>query len=387
MTWAGRATATAIAAATLLAAGCGSGAAGGRQTGAAGVAALTIPLDTSVATASGSWATIVMGGSAAQRNNFWQVLERPPGGARWVLVTPPGTADNGGLVLAPGAGQSAFTAFRPSNLLTFTPLSRTADSGQSWSAAAPMDAPLASSPGALAVQPGAGQLLALTAQGAVEQASAGGSWRTVTTARALAASAAARRCGLTTMTTVAYSPAGDILVAGACSKPGFAGLFTDGTGAWRATGPAPPATLSGDSITVLRLVVTGRDVAALLQAGTGNAASLVAAWSATAGRWSLSQPLPLRGAELASAAFGPTGLIAVTTTAGSAALINAGASTWQALPHPPAGTEALASTGGSQVDALAVDRSALTVWQLTQSGSRWQRGQSMTVPIQYGSSG
>jgi len=387
MIWVRRATLAATAAATLLAAGCGSGAQGGKSTGTAAVASLAMPLNASIATASGSWATVVMGGSAAQRDNFWQLFERPPGGDRWVLATPPGTADNGGLVLVPGGGQSAFTAFRPSILLTFTPLSRTTDGGQSWSALSPLDAPLASSPGALAVQPATGQLLALTTRGAVEQASAAGSWQMLTTARALAATAVGRRCGLTSLTTAAYSPSGDLLLAGSCSTPGVAGLFAGGSGAWRDAGLALPASFRHKTIAVLRLLVTGRDVVALLQAGTGNAASLVVAWSASGGRWSLSQPLPLRNATLSSAAFGQTGAVAVTMTAGSAALIDSGARTWKGLPHVPFGTDALASLAGGEVDAFAVDRSTLTVWKLTPAGNKWERLQSMTVPIQYGSSG
>ncbi len=350
-------------------------------------AALPVPLDTSVGTATGSWATIVMGGPAAQRNNFWQLFVRPSGSDRWALVTPPGTGDNGGLVVIPGAGQSAVTAFRPSNLLTFTPLSQTVNSGQSWSALGPLDAALASSPGALALQPTTGELIALTTHGAVEQASAGGSWRTLTSARALAATAAGRQCGLSNLTAAAYSPSGDLLLAGSCSKPGEVALFSGGATAWRASGPAVPANLSRERVTVLRLAVSGRDVIVLLQAGTGSAARLVAAWSDNGGRWSLSQPLSLRGAAVASAAFGLTGTVAVTTTGGSAALIDNGGSAWRALPRPPAGTAALASLAGSEVDAFAVDRSSLTVWQLSQADSSWQRLQSMTVPIQYGSAG
>ena len=80
-----------------------------------------LSLNTAVVTAAGTWAVAVMGGSAAQHNNFWQLLIRPAGSTRWKLVTPPGTADNGGLVLA-GAGQALIAAFRPSQYLTYTPL-------------------------------------------------------------------------------------------------------------------------------------------------------------------------------------------------------------------------------------------------------------------------
>ncbi len=50
-----------------------------------------------------------MGGSAASHNNFWQLFVRPAGSAEWKLVTPPGVADNGGLVTADVGAQSLIT--------------------------------------------------------------------------------------------------------------------------------------------------------------------------------------------------------------------------------------------------------------------------------------
>ena len=48
----------------------------------------------------GTWAIVAMGGPAAGENQFWELLARPAGSTRWELVTPPGVADNGGLVAA-----------------------------------------------------------------------------------------------------------------------------------------------------------------------------------------------------------------------------------------------------------------------------------------------
>ena len=62
-------------------------------------------LATSLVTSAGTWAVAVMGGPVAQDDNFWQLFARPAGSSRWKLVTPPGTADNGGLVLASAAGR------------------------------------------------------------------------------------------------------------------------------------------------------------------------------------------------------------------------------------------------------------------------------------------
>ncbi len=74
-----------------------------------------------------------MGGSAAQHNDFWQLFIRPAGSTCWQLVTPPGTADNGGLVLAGGDGQPLVTGFRPSQNLTFSPPSSFPATAASWS--------------------------------------------------------------------------------------------------------------------------------------------------------------------------------------------------------------------------------------------------------------
>lgn len=123
------AAALALAVAALLA-GCGSPA-----PAAPGPAAEAPPggapfLATSTVTAAGTWAVAVMGGPVAEENNFWQLFARPAGTSRWKLVTPPGTADNGGLVLA-GAGGSLITGFRPSQYLTYTPLTITRNAGRS----------------------------------------------------------------------------------------------------------------------------------------------------------------------------------------------------------------------------------------------------------------
>jgi hypothetical protein len=376
---------TAISAA---AAGCGSAAPARPASAAATPPA--IPLDTTTATAGGTWATVVMGGSAAQYNNFWQLFLRPAGGSTWKLVTPPGTADNGGLVLAPGAGPSAIGAFRPSQDLTYTPLIQTSDGGQAWSALSPLDAPLASTPNALAVEPaGNGQLLALTTRSTAEQASpTAARWTTLASVRTLAATPAGRQCGLRALTAADYLPSGEPLLAGACSRPGTAGIFADQDGTWQAAGPALPPSLAGPDITVLRLLTAGNQTVALLRASTGHAASVLAAWSGpAAGHWTISPALKLHGVGLTSASFGPAGSVAIITGGGTAAVISSSASSWQALPALPPGTATLALSAAGPAEALAVHGSTLTVWQLAAGGQAWTRAQVVNVPIQYGSSG
>jgi hypothetical protein len=383
----GRRTATGLAlAATVLAAGCGaSGAANSPARGTASRSAAL--LATSLTTAAGTWAVTVMGGSAASHNNFWQLFVRPAGTSRWKLVTPPGVADNGGLVVADAGGPSLITAFRPSHYLTFTPLAVTRDGGQAWAVAGPLDARLASSPDALAAAPGTGRLLALLASGTAEVARPGYTrWATLTTRRVLAATPAGRRCGLDSLTAAAFTPAGTPLLAGRCSRPGTAGIFTSRGGAWQAAGPALPAVLTRQPITVLRLTRTPTGMVALLEAGTGPAARLIAAWSAGS-RWILSSPVRLRGARLRSASFGPGGAVALILGGNHAESITGPAGSWRPLPTLPAGTATLTPGQPGGFNALAARRTRLTVWQLGDGSATWHATQIMKVPIQFGSSG
>ncbi len=343
-------------------------------------------LNTSLDTAAGIWAAVVMGGSAAQNNAFWEVFIRPATGTGWKLVTPPGTADNGGLVLAGTDGPEFVTGFRPSQDLTFSPLIQTTNSGQDWTSLNPLDAALASTPDALAIQPGSGHLLALLADSTAEQASSGGaSWSVLVTRQTLAATPPGQRCGLTAVTAVTYTPAGNPVLAGTCDRPGTAGIFTGDGRTWQAAGPAIPAALAGSDITVRRLTRNGQGMTALLQAGTGSDASLLATWSADGSHWTLSPPLPLGDADLTTVSFGPGGTAAIITTAHHGQVIAAG-STWQPLPPLPPDTATLAPGPRGTTQALAVIRGTLTIWQHTPGQATWTKAQVLTVPIPYGSS-
>jgi len=342
-------------------------------------------LNTSLDTAAGTWAAVVMGGSAAQENAFWQLFIRPAGSPRWKLVTPPGTADNGGLVLA-GGGPALVTGFRPSQDLTYSPLIETSDGGQAWSALNPLDAALASAPDALAVKPGSGEMLALLDGGPAEEAAPDATtWNTLASPATLAATPAGRRCGLQSLTAAAFTPSGVPVLAGTCTRPGTVGIFISANGSWQAAGPAIPAALAGQDITVSRLTRTAQGMTTLLTAGAGSRASLLAAWSADGGHWTLSPPLPLDGAILTSASFGPGGTVAIITTTGRGAIASAGSS-WQPLPPLPPGTATLAPGPGDTADALAVHGGTLTVWRRALGGTTWAKIQVINVPIPYGSS-
>ena len=292
----------------------------------------------------------------------------------------------------PGPGRrrraSLITGFRPSQYLTFTPLTLTRNAGRAWSSTGPLDAALANVPDALAAAPGSGTLLALTAGGTAELAAPGyTSWTALATQQSLAATPAGRRCGLQDLTAAAFAPPGTPLLGGSCGRPGTTGIFAGTGGTWHPAGPAIPAALAGQDITVRRLTQTGQGLAALLTAGTGPAASVLAAWSADGGgHWTLSPTLPLHGAALSSASFGPGARAAVITTANHGEIITSTGSSWQPLPPLPPGTATLAPGPGGSADALAVHGGTLTIWQLAPGGSTWAKIQVINVPIQYGSS-
>ncbi|MGH3228950.1 MAG: hypothetical protein ACRDOA_10270, partial [Streptosporangiaceae bacterium] len=359
---------------------------------AASLRVQTAPLSTSLVTAQGTWAVTVMGGSAADEDNFWQLFVRPAGATRWSLVTPEGVADNGGLVAAGGA--SLVVGFRPSQELAFSPLATSSDTGKTW-APGLLDADLADVPDAMAVAP-SGQTLALLHDGAIETAATAaaataGQWSRLTTLSALAASAPGRGCGLVSVNAVTFGPNNVPMAAGSCVRRGVAGVFADSGGAWQAAGPVLPAGFGGDQVQVLRLASTASGNAALLLAGT----SLLAAWS-DGGRWTVSAPVA--AGDVSASGFGAGGSTWVMLGGGRAETIGGPTGSWQALPTLPTGTATLApgpgsgsasgpgaESGAGVYDALAVAGSRLTVWQLT--AGAWAKVQVINVPIEYGSSG
>ncbi|HJY54871.1 MAG TPA: hypothetical protein VJ418_00630 [Streptosporangiaceae bacterium] len=382
---------------TGVAAGCGS------QAAPATTPALrvqTAPLPTSLVTPQGTWAVTVMGGSAADENNFWQLFVRPAGATRWSLVTPQGVADNGGLVAAAGneQGASLVVGFRPSQGLAFSPLATSSDTGKTWTPGL-LDADLADVPDAMAVA-SSGQTLALLHDGGIEAAATAaaataGQWSRLTTLSALAASAPGRGCGLVAVNAVSFGPNNVPMAAGSCARRGVAGVFADRGGAWQAAGPVLPAGFGGDQVQVLGLARAAGGNAALLLAGT----SLVAAWS-DGGRWTVSAPVAAAGDEqgVSASGFGPGGSVWVLFGGGRAEAIGGPGGSWRALPPVPAGTQVLGpapgpagpatlapGSGSSAYDALAVAGSRLTVWRL--AAGAWAQVQVINVPITYGSSG
>ena len=394
--WRRPATAVTAALAAAALAGCGSTRAGGTGQPPRPV---TLSLATSAGYPDGTWAALVMGGSATDFNNFWQVFVRPAGAqAAWRLATPVGVASNGGIAVAATGGPSLVAALLPSQDLSFSPLSRSTDNGAKWTADGLLDTPLAATPSALAAAPSGG-LIALTRSGAAEVAShPGGAWARLATERSVASSPAARSCGLTSLTAAGYTASGAALLAGTCTRGGHAGIFARAAGGgWAATGPALPAALAGRPVAVLQLARTGSAEVALLQAGAGRTASLLGAWSTdNGGSWRLSAPYPLAGAQPRSAAMAGQALGVLLRgadgTTGRAVTVTGPGAAWQALPALPAGTTALpagavtlAAGPAGGFELLSARLSKMSVWAASPGG--WTRSQVIKVSIPYGSSG
>jgi hypothetical protein len=374
-----------LLAVTAVSAGCGSGAG---QASSSATPAPSLSLATSLSTGSGTWAVAVMGGSAASHNNFWQLFVRPGVAGTWHLATPPGVASNGGLVVAGLGAGPVVAGFRPSQNLASSPLATTRDDGAAWSPAI-LDAGLADVPDALAAAPDSGRLLALLTNGKAEISGPHGTgWTILASQHALAGTEALTRCKPGSLTAAAFSPSGVPMLAASCTRPGAAGIFADAGGTWHPAGPTLAASYDHQNVTVLRLTTTAGETMALLAAGSGQAAHLLAARSADGGaHWVVSPALPLNGARPLSVSFGTGGTAAVTLTGNRADTLAALAGPWRRLPPLPSGTATLAQGSAAGWEALAVHGTKLTVWQLAPGARAWAARQTINVPIQFGSSG
>jgi hypothetical protein len=373
----------AVVTAALAAAGCGSGSAG--TAAVPPTPGVPVTMVTARAGAGGAaWAVVEMGGAAAQHNNFWQLFTRGSARSGWKLSTPKGVADNGGLAVAERAAGQLVTGIVPSQHLTFSPLASTTDNGARWSAGL-ISGGLASLPGALAAAPD-GRLLAILRGGTVQLSAPGGTgWAKLTGTAALAATPAGRSCGLTGLTAAAFSPSGQPVLAGQCSRPGIAGIFTLSGGSWRAATVSPAGALPRAGLEVAGLARLTAGDAAVLAAATPGGTTLIPAWSAGQGRpWTLGAPLRLGSAQLHSVSFSDGGGLAIVSGAASGAVLAGPGGSWRMLPALPAASVTLIP--GSRPQVLARSRTVLSAWQLGAAGT-WSRVQQVRVPIPFGSSG
>ena len=190
------------------------------------------------------------------------------------------------------------------------------------------------------------------------------------------------------------------LLAGGCDRPGIAGIFALRDGSWQPAGPPVPTALAGRNVDVLRMATIGARTQALLQAGTGSAAAVIAAWSDDGGRhWLLSAPLRIGTASVRSASLGTGGAVGLVLGHGGGqgqgagdgeTLAGPGAS-WRALAALPGWTATLAVGPAGRIDALTAHASSFADWLLA-AGARtgagtWRQVQALRITIPYGSSG
>jgi hypothetical protein len=344
-----------------------------------------IPLATAVTTSTGMWATVAMGHLDDPTNTFWELFTLPSGGQRWTEHTPPDVADNGGLVIAPTTA-GAVIGFRPSQLLSFSPLASTTDGGTSYTPAL-LSGGLANVPDSLSISP-SGQAVALTTAQVLTSASMLSAWQPVTTQTAIEASPAGKACGVEQLTAVATTDTG-VLVGAACSTPGIVGLLQQaGSTFVSAAVPLPTADAKG-VVEVLRIKSDDQGVAALLGVRDESSTSYIAAWSSApgSGAWTLSPPQASPGTLISTAVTSGAGFAVLTRTAAgqmAAAVVAGPGSSWTQLPAPPAGTATI-SVAGTRSDALVVDSATFTDYQLT--AGQWVKAQTLQVAVPYGSSG
>jgi len=359
---------------------------------------VAVPLDATLATGSGALSLVPMGRLNDRDNTFWQLFFRSPGATRWTLVTPPGVADNGGLVVSsgppanPGRGVTALVGFEPSQDLVFSPLASSVDHGATW-APGVLPGALAAVPDALASSSD-GWLVALERAGGGEVLESSGNpstWSKLVGRQAIASSAGGRGCGAGDLTAVALEGARAVQVGTSCAAAGVVGIFVTSGRAWRLVGPRLSGPLATSPTKVLRLVDLDGHTGGLVAVRRRSLLGLVGLTSTVGGAWSHSAFLPLgTGSRIASTGVEPGGgFVVLVSRADRSLALDAetgpGAG-WQALADPPPGTATVSVGPGNQVDALVVATTRLTDWRLDASAGTWSKISTVTVPIQFGSS-
>jgi len=207
---------------------------------------------------------------------------------------------------------------------------------------------------------------------------------------------AAPSCAASAIAAVAFSPDATPLVATDCARGGRLGLFSHTDGSWHLVGPPLRVGTGRGPADVLRLETSGATTTSLAVMGRVGHGALEVAWTHDGASWTTSAPLPLRGAtSVRASAVGADGRVAVLVnrpkTAPEVFDVGAGGR-WSLLPTPPSGAAGLAlpdnasSLVAAPVDVFSVHGSALSVYELTPSGTTWSRVQTTYVPLSYGSS-
>jgi hypothetical protein len=285
-------------------------------------------------------------------------------------------------------------AVRPSQDLVFSPLAATANGGASWSTGGPIDAAVAASPDAF-VADGAHQA-ALLSDGAIETSSgAGASWSTLAKPGAIAVSPAAKGCGgAVQVKSISFGiPDTDVLAGGTCGASGTTALFSYSPGGgWQRL--SLPVSGQLVRLTSGMALIQGKSGLSALWRGFGFGwyayAPVSSAPQAAPTGWTESAALPAASGSVIASGTLRSGGAWVLLRDGRAATISVLGTTlgdrWLLLPPVPAHTSVLASGPAGAVDALAVSGDTLTVWRLASGATVWSKVQTISVPIQTGSS-
>ena len=344
---------------------------------------------------------LAMGNLDDPSNTFYELFDRPAGSSTWTLSTPPGVADNGGIVVGPSSVGAVTAGFLPSADLTFSVLATKAAGSSNWSPAE-LPGALAAEPDGLAAGPSGQTAAVLSSDGTPVLAAAPGttSWHRLATASALTGGSGG--CRVTRVSAVAVTSSGLPVLGTRCTGTDV-GLFepADPAGAsvpdlpapdrWVRVGPSL-ATTTVTASTVLRLQPDGTGVAGLVETDGAGRSSVVGVWDPAGGSATMSTPLTVPtgwtvhatatggdgGSGLAVLLRGPSASdVRLTTVAGPG-------QAWSSPGPPPAGTSAVAMVG-DEVDAFVPSGADLRIWAAT-GGGPWHVTSDLTVPIQYGSS-
>jgi hypothetical protein len=358
-------------------------------------ASVSAPITSAIAAGDDTWLVVPMGHLSTFLNTFWQLFVLTPANDRWVTVTPPGVADNGGLVITAEPGGTLLAGFLANQDLTFSPLSVTKANGQRWvgvyfpEGLVPVPDSLGGASGGTTLGLGGSE------NGSLLESSDLSSWRTITTSGRIGRTIAGERCGIGRLTAVALVPAGDVLVGSTCAHRGVIGLF-DVAGDVHAVAFPASTIPSGATVSVLRLVPTATGASTLLAGHLSSGRTvLVAGWLTGPGPVSqVSAPfvMPAGSRLLASGTTPGGGVFVLVQPAGrgapelaDVAPSSAGRPAWDVLPPPPRGTLGAAFSPG-RIDAVTVHSSTLIDYVFDQSTMTWVRAQVVHVSLQYGSS-
>jgi hypothetical protein len=333
-----------------------------------------------------------MGKNDGQHDLFWQLFGFDAATAHWVLITPPGVADNGGLMIGQSDPASLLVGFGASQGLAFSPLALSDNGGTAWSPGG-LAEPLVTVPSAIALGTNS-TAVALVDGGQEEVLSRAGSltnWTTLTTEANLADLATGKVCGVQSIGAVGIEPNGEVLLGASCRQSGVVGVFAKSRSGWTLVQVPVGTNARLDTFRALRMTSTGNSTAALFSGVEGSTRNLFAAWTSPPGNtWTLSAPLQLGARDqIVASGVGAGGSQFVLLRSGNfthAEVISGPRSTWRTLSPLPPGTATVATEPAGQLVALSVSDTRLTVWQQSAKGTDWQKGQSITVPIVFGSS-